>query len=356
MIPDATTTQTARFSPIGDLLPQTGSADLDDYVLDLRWSPDGSLLAALPSTGAPTLLDASARTLRSLPAHRGGNGSLGWSPGSNTLATLGLDRILRLCDADSGESREKTLTKGWTEKCAWNADGSLVAVAIDRCVHIVDAEHLETREVIEGHNATVCDILWHPRLPDRLATASDGGARLWRLGKTEPVGRIDDGVAALGLTWSPDGRWLVTGDQTPSVHLLDIPKSEPLFIQGFDSKVKAFAWLTAGRKDVPWLAVTGSATLSLWPCFGNKGPRGSTPLQLKGHLLEATALDIPPKGNFLASGGRDGLVLFWFPHELDHPLLIAEEEDEITALRWSPDGRRLAYGTSSGKVVLHKAK
>lgn len=344
-----------RFSSIADLMPVDGAAELEDYILDLRWSADGRLLAAMPSTGAPKLLDPSARILRELPGHRGGNGSLGWSPKHNTLATLGLDSILRLHDAESGKTREGPLPRGWTEHFAWNADGNLIAVANDRAVHIVNPDTLEVLEKIEGHTATVCDVLWHPRLPDRLATASDGGARIWKLGTKEPVGRIDDGVAALSLSWSPDARWLVTGDQTPSVHLLDIPKSDPLYIQGFASKAKAFAWLSAGRKDVPWLAVSGSATITLWPCFG-KGPSGSKPLQLEGHLKEVIALDIPRNGQYLASGGRDGLVLFWLPHEIERPVLIAQEKDEITALRWSPDGQRLAYGTSAGHVVLHKIK
>lgn len=356
MSPAPPETKTVRFNSIEDLMPRIGHIELDDYVLDLCWSPDGQTLAALPSTGAPLLLNPVGEVLRDLPAHRGGNGSMGWSPKGDTLATIGLDSLLRIHETDPTASRELALPKGWSERCAWNADGSRIAVACDRTVQIVDVKTLEIEHLFEGHRASVCDLLWHPCQPDQFATASDGGARIWRLGEKEPIGIIDDGVAALSLTWSPDGRWLVTGDQTPSVHLLKVSGNDPLYIQGFETKVRTFAWLAAGRKDVPWLAAGGSSTITLWPCFGKEGPRGTEPQQLIGHEQEVTALAIPKIGHYLASGDREGLVLFWLPHEIERPVMITREPDEITVLRWSPDGQTLAIGTSEGHVILHKVK
>jgi hypothetical protein len=90
---------------------------------------------------------------------------------------------------------------------------------------------------------------------------------MWRLGETKPHARIDDGVAAVLTTWSPDGRWVVTSDQTPSVHLYDMKKRTPLFMEGFQTKIKALAWQTGGTKDLPWLALAGSPSITVWPCF-----------------------------------------------------------------------------------------
>ncbi len=336
-----------------DLLPLDWSADLDDYALDLRWSPDGSHLAALPSTGQPKLFDLAENKSHSLPGHRNGNGSIAWHPGGSTLATFGQDGILRLHDIASGTSRELQLPRGWTDRCAWYADGSLIAVAVGRAVHVIDTATLEIRHLINDHSSTVSDLVWHPKLSDQLATASDAGAKLWRLGEKFSFARIDDGVAALLLTWSPDGRWLVTGDQTPSVHLFDTKKRDPLFIRGFEAKIKAFAWQSAGTPDVPWLALGGGPVITVWPCFGKNGPRNAKPIQLFGHLKEVTALDFRAHGQHLASGGRDGFVLLWLPHHSDSAALIAREESEITTIRWSPDGQHFAYGTASGQIAVH---
>jgi WD40 repeat protein len=336
-----------------DLLPQTWSTQLDDYALDLRWSPDGIHLAALPSTGKPQIFNLTNGSIVVVPGHRGGNGSLAWSPDGASLATLGQDGILRIHDIAAGSSRELQLPRGWAERCAWNADGSLIAAAIGRTVQVIDAGTLEILHLIEGHSSTVTDLVWHPVLLDQLATASDGGARMWRLGQKEPFARIDDGVAAVLTTWSPDGRWVVTSDQTASVHLYDTKKRSPLYIQGFQTKIKAFAWQTGGAPDLPWLALGGGPSITVWPCFGKNGPRGATPLQLFGHIREVTALDFPKEGPYLASGGRDGFVFLWLPHHSDGPALIAREDSEITTARWSPDGLQLAYGTASGRIAIH---
>jgi WD40 repeat protein len=336
------------------LLPMDFTIELDDYVLDLRWSPDGTHLAALPSTGQAQVIGLTEKTpVSTLAAHRNGNGSIAWHPDGSSLATFGHDGLLRIHNIATRETRELPLPRTWTERCAWNADGTLIAAAVGRAVHVIHAATLETVHLLDAHRASVCDLAWHPVLPNQLATASDGGARLWRLGEANPIGSIDDGVAALLLTWSPDARWLVTGDQTPSVHLFDTKKREPLHIQGFETKVKAFAWQSEGTPDAPWLAVAGSSAITVWPCFGKKGPRGARPLQLCGHLREVTALDFPRRGQHLASGARDGFVLLWLPHHSDSPALIAREESEITAVRWSPDGLHLAYGTSTGHIAVH---
>lgn len=335
------------------LLPVSWSASLDDYALDLRWSPDGKHLAALPSTGKPAVFDSSGNAHAELPAHRGGNGSTAWHPDGSSLASFGHDAILRIHDFPSATSRDIQLPRGWSECCAWNADGSLIAAAIGKAVHVIRAATSETLHIIDDHRSTVTDLVWHPVLTNQLATASDGGARMWRLGETKPFARIDDGVAAVRTTWSPDGRWVVTSDQTPSVHLYDLKRRAPLYIQGFESKIKAHAWQTGGIKDIPWLALSGGPVITVWPCFGKNGPRGAQPVQLFGHRSEVTALDFPHGGPSLASGSSDGFVLLWLPHHSNGPALIAREESEITTLRWSPCGLHLAYGTASGHLAVH---
>ena len=336
-----------------DLLPLAWTADLPDYALDLRWSPDGKQLAALPSTGEPQLFYLTNNKTTDLPSHRGGNGSIAWHPDGSSIATLGQDRVLRIHGLATNISREVQLPRGWTERCAWNANGSLIAAAVGKAVHVIDSTTLETKRIIDDHRSTVTDLIWHPVLLDQLATASDGGARMWRLGETKPFARIDDGVAAVLTTWSPDGRWVVTSDQTPSVHLYDLKRRDPLYIQGFETKIKAFAWQNGGTADLPWLALGGSPVITVWPCFGKNGPRGAKPIQLFGHLKEVTALDFPNDGPYLASGARDGFVLLWLPNHSNGPALIAREESEITCVRWSPDGLHLAYGTASGRIAVH---
>src|SRR4051812_21423362 len=57
------------------------AASLDDYVIDLAWSPDGQLLAAASAAGGITLFDAATGAVRhALAGHEDGANALAWLP------------------------------------------------------------------------------------------------------------------------------------------------------------------------------------------------------------------------------------------------------------------------------------
>ena len=347
--------------------PEQWTVEMDDYPLDLRWSADGLWLAALPSHGRILVLDEDGNILASLPGHEGGNGAISWHPRRAALATYGQDATVRIYEMPPQDpaaafpfSKDHSgppspspslvipLEKGWAERVTWNADGSLIAASAGRTVFVMNAATGAIEHRLSEHKSTVCDIAWNPRSPRELTSVCDGGARLWRVGETKPFGHFDWGGASLIVTWSPDGRWVVTGDQTPSVHLYDVRRKHPLHIQGYEFKVKTLAWEGNGE----WLASGGSASITVWPCTGKKGPEGVKPIQLFGHLKEVLALDFTRGDSVLVSGGRDGLLLLWMPHRSTDPALITRRASEITTLRWSPDSSSLAFATADGDLTL----
>jgi len=331
------------------LMPQQWTARLDDHCLDLRWSSDGAMLAAMPSLGDIVIFSPTGETLATLPGHARGNGSIAWHPSGKQLLTYGQDTEIRIYEASFiAPPRVKALEKAWAERAEWNSNGTHLAAVLGKTVVVLDAENLGVVRRIPEQRSTICDLSWNPREPKEFATVCDGGVRLWKHGRDEPTGHFDWGGASLISTWSPDGRWVVTGDQTPSVHLYDVRSKDPLHIQGYESKVKALAWQAKSE----WLATGGGRMITIWPCTGKRGPRGSTPLQLTGHIGDAVALDFGPGGELLASGGRDGMVLLWMPHKTDVPAMISLQNGEITRVRWAPAAGHLAVGTESGDIIL----
>lgn len=332
-------------------MPEALRHELSDHVLDLRWSAQGRFLAAIPSQGPVVVFDALGAKLRELPGHVGGNGSVAWHPLHDILTTYGQDAVIRSYSLPAGNLVHAfSLEKGWAERVAWNSSGTMLAACVGKKLHVLDGVSGESRQVFSEHRSTVSDIVWHPSNADEIASVCDGGAQLWKVGTESPIARFDWGGASLRVYWSPDGRWIITGDQTPSVHLYDVRADYPLHIQGFQIKVKSMAWQGSGE----WLAVAGGPDVTLWPCSGKTGPEGVNPKQLNGHSAEVTALDFKPDGTCLASGGRDGLVLLWRPHQSKQPAVIARSAVPISVVRWSPDGETLAFGTSGGQVLLFK--
>jgi WD40 repeat protein len=332
-------------------MPEVWTLELDDHVLDLRWSAQGDYLAALPSVGRILIFDAEGTVCARLPGHEGGNGAVSWHPQRPALLTYGQDAVVRIYEAPfTAPPRMMPMEKGWADRAAWNPDGSLIAACVGKSLFVLEAATGGVKHTVSDHKSTICDIAWNPKRPREIACVCDGGARMWRLGVAKPFGHFDWGGASLIVSWSPNGRWVVTGDQTPSVHLFDTGRQHPLHIQGFDTKVKALAWEGNGE----WLATGGGSSITVWPCAGKKGPEGVKPIQLFGHLKDAQALDFIPGQPVLVSGGRDGMVLLWMPHRSTDPALIAQRTGEITTLRWSLDGRALAFGTADGEVTLSR--
>lgn len=320
-----------------------------DHVLGLSWSADGAHLAVTPAAG-PILVRTGEQTTE-LPDHGLGNGAAVFHPTEPTVATGGTDGRVRFYET-LGETprplREITLGKGWLERLAWSPDGAHLATALGKRLLVLDSATGEIAHEFAAHKSTVADLAWNPRNSREIASVADGGATMWRLGETEPYARFDWGGASLLAAWSPDGRWLVTGDQTPSVHLYDFTRDYPLHIQGYETKVKALAWAGNSRR----LATGGGPLVTVWPCTGKHGPEGAVPKQLPGHTGDSIALAYRPGSDWLASGGADGRLILFEPESSAQPRASLKLGAAVTALAWHPTEPLLAAGTEEGAVAL----
>lgn len=110
------------------------AAQLDDYAIDLAWSPDGTQLAAASSAGPVSLFaSADGKKLHELPGHENGTNCLAWQPSASTsgtqfspinsqlhLATGGQDGAVKFWDATAGQhTATSPLGPTWVEHLAW---------------------------------------------------------------------------------------------------------------------------------------------------------------------------------------------------------------------------------------------
>jgi WD40 repeat protein len=148
------------------------------------------------------------------------------------------------------------------------------------------------------------------------------------------------------LVWSPDGKWLVSGNQDPSVHLWIPDRDEELQMSGFEGKVKHLSFDSTSR----WLATSGGTQVSVWDCSGS-GPEGREPAML-GHEAPVTAVSFQRNHGSLAAAASDGSVRIWSP-ERPRPLRATITlPASATKVAWSPDDRFLAIGSEKGFVYV----
>ena len=148
----------------------------------------------------------------------------------------------------------------------------------------------------------------------------------------------------LGARFSPDGKFLVTAMQEPTLHGWRIVDGKNMRMAGYAARVRSLDWSLGGK----WLATGGSNQLILWPFAGKDGPMGKQPKLLAVMLARAEVVACHPKQDVVAVGYTDGLVLLVRIDDGAEILAKRPGDAPITALAWSEDGAILAWGTEDG--------
>jgi len=328
------------------------AATLDDYVIDLAWSPDSGLLAAASAAGPITLFrtpDGSAA--HQFAGHELGTNCLAFGSASPWLASGGQDGAVKIWDAAAGQHVATTrLGIAWVDHLGWSATSGRadsaprLAAAAGRSLSLLATDGTLLKKLPETKK-TISAIAWHPS-GGCIADASFGSVRLWDsddflLQKELPY---NNGIHA--LIWSPDGKWLVSGNQDPSVHLW-VPEADlELHMSGYEGKVKHLSFDKTSR----WLATSGGRDACVWDCAG-AGPEGREPTMLP-HESPICAVTFQKDHSLLATAAQDGTVNLWSPERKQPLRATVRLPTPATKLAWSPDDQYLAIGSAQGVVYV----
>lgn len=329
-------------------LTKAWTVALDDYVIDLAWSPRGHLLAAGSAAGPVSLFTARGEAGPVLPGHAPGTNCLAFQPDGPLLATGGQDGAVRLWDTGSGQAAGVAeLGPAWVDHLAWRPAGaqpSVLAAAAGREFYFL------RRDAAVAHHfrpapKTITALAWQPA-GGCVAVACFGGVCLWDADDFVAQKELPYGNSIHALTWSPDGKWLVSGNQDTSVHLWIPEEDQELHMSGYESKVQHLGFDRTSR----WLATSGGSEGCVWDCSG-AGPEGRDPVMLP-HGVPVGPMAFQHTHGLLATSDAQGNVVLWSP-ERPQPLRArVQAPHAATKLCWSPDDRYLAIGTPPGTIYV----
>jgi len=183
----------------------------------------------------------------------------------------------------------------------------------------------------------------------RLAVAHYNGASLYWPELDAPPQKLEWKGAHIGVTFSPDRRYLITTMQENALHGWRLEDGRHLRMSGYPAKIKSLSWAAKGR----YLATSGAPAAILWPFISKDGPMNKTPLELgtRGDSM-VTCVACHPQQDRVAIGYADGMILLARFTDTGERVLRRSTQGAITCLNWDKAGRRLAFGTESGAAGL----
>lgn len=319
-------------------MPTVAPLDIDGHVVAAAFLGDIPVFAA--ASGTVHRLDGGEKVTE---AHQGLLACVKDSA-DQTLITGGEDgKVLRI-GHDGSLTELAHVPRKWVSVVAAGPQGA-VAYAVGKAgyVRLADGKVKEFTEerTIEGLGFAPKGL--------RVAAARYNGVTLHWIGTAGAPVDLEWKGAHTGVTFSPDGRFVVTTMQENALHgwKLDSKSAETRHMRmtGYPAKVKSLSWSVKGK----WLASSGAPAAIVWPFSGKEGPMGKAPLELGTRAnIMVTQVAFHPAEEVLAIGFVDGMVLAVRIADGKEALLRRPGKGAITSMGWSANGKLLAYASDAG--------
>jgi WD40 repeat protein len=182
----------------------------------------------------------------------------------------------------------------------------------------------------------------------RLAIAHYNGVSLWFPNMAGTPEVLEWQGSHLGVTFSPDNKFLVTAMHEPALHGWRLADSKHMRMTGYPARVRSISW-TAGGKG---LATSGADSVIVWPFASKDGPMGKEPGMLAPLKAKVTMVACHPKQDILACGYSDGTILMVRITDGAEILVRANKGEPVAALGWNARGTLLAFADQTGDAGL----
>ena len=240
----------------------------------------------------------------------------------------------------------------------FTSDGKyLISASEDKTIRVWDAKTGEISRIIRGQigagregkifaAALSPDDKWLAVGGNFPGTRSDRFAiRLIDFRQGEVRGLLKGhGNAIIDISFSHDGRYLVSGSLDKSARIWEVLSQKSLQVLKGHKNLVCKTLFSPDSKVV----ATGSFdhTLRLW-----NANDGSLIKILKGHHDKVKSLTFTPEGKYLLSGSDDHTVRLWGVKRGNFIRVMAKQESRVESLSVSPDGTKVVTGCGYGPKI-----
>ena len=210
-------------------------------------------------------------------------------------------------------------------------------------------DELHSRPTRLEHPSTIGGLAFDAK-GRRLAVAHYGGATIWEKHKNRwKSSRLVWNGSHNQITFSPDGKFIVTAMQENALHGWRVRDKANLAMSGYPAKIKSFDWV----EGTPFLVTSGAHEAVCWPFDGKFGPMERKPVCVANNNNElVTCVTALPGDDALFAGFRDGSVLAAEVSESKGVIPIRKATgSEITAMAVSACNTHIFIGDAKGNIL-----
>ncbi len=298
----------------------------------LSLSPDGQTLA---SGGGRYiyLWDMNTRTLnQTFNAYTVLVRGIAFSPDGRTLASAGQGSSVWLLDANSGALLWELIGHAGNNvnSVAFSPDGkTLASGGDDGTIHLWNVKTGTLQQTLTGHEWSVRTVVFRPD-GQTLASQSESEVYLWDLntGTSRQIGTEDGPETSRSIAFSPDGETLAS-----------LSRHRPPILRLWDANTGAYLRTLTGythtgsyHGDTDYLtfspggqiiASAGETYIQFWNLNTGEYHTGYT------HTYRSRNVVFSPDGHTIASGHRDGTVVFWdVPFDIPETIPVDVNDDD----------------------------